>query len=134
MATFKRFEEIESWQLAREFCKMISLFIHREEFSKDYKLKDQINSSSGSIMDNIAEGFTRGGNIEFVNFLRYSKGSGGESQSQLYRALDRNYITKNEFEAGYNLVEQINSKNQNLIKYLQKSEYSGPNYMNKKKS
>jgi len=82
-----------------------------EEFNRDYKLKDQINSASESIIDNIAEGYNRGGNIEFVNFLRYSKGSGGESQSQFYRAFDRNYITKNEFDEGYNLVDQINSKN-----------------------
>ncbi len=118
MATFKRFEDIESWQLAREFCKMVSLFIHRDELSKDYQLKDQINSESESIIDNIAEEFNRGGNMEFVNFLRYSKGSVGESQSQFYRAFDRNYITKNEFDEGYNLVDQINSKNQNMIKYL----------------
>lgn len=111
MSTFKRFEEIESWKLSREYCKMIFLFIHQENFSKDYSLKDQINGSSGSMMDNIAEGFCRGGNPEFINFLRYSKGSGGESQCQLYRAYDRNYISHNEFNEAYQLVDFINSKN-----------------------
>ena len=131
MATFKTFEEIKSWQLAREFCKLIHQFITRESFSRDYKLKEQINGSSGSIMDNIAEGFSRGGNKEFINFLRYSKGSAGESQSQLYRALDKKHISQEEFDNAFSMLDHINSKTQNLINYLLGSEYVGPNYKNK---
>ena len=69
--------------------KFFQTYINSEEFLKDYKLKDQINGSSGSIMDNIAEGFERSGRNEFINFLSYSKGSVGEVKSQLYRTLDR---------------------------------------------
>ncbi|MFI5172736.1 MAG: four helix bundle protein, partial [Chitinophagales bacterium] len=72
------------------------------------------------------------GNPELVNFLRYSKGSGGESQSQLYRALDRNYINNTEFDFAYNAVELINGKNQKLITYLQNSNFKGPGYKNRK--
>lgn len=133
MATFKKFEEIEAWQLSRSLCEMIYEFINRAEFSRDYKLRDQINGSSGSIMDNIAEGFERGGNNEFVNFLRYSKGSSGETRSQLYRALSRNYISIVDFEVAYGLAENIACKNQSLITYLQNSNFVGPNYKNKKK-
>jgi four helix bundle protein len=75
MATFKRFEDIESWQMARELCNLIYKYTTQGKFAIDFKLRDQINGSSGSIMDNIAEGFERGGNNEFVTFLRYSKGS-----------------------------------------------------------
>lgn len=128
MATFKTFEEIKSWQLAREFCKLIQKFITRESFNRDYKLKEQINGSSGSIMDNIAEGFCRGGNKEFINFLRYSKGSAGESQSQLYRALDKKHISQEEFNYAFAMLDHINSKTQNLINYLLESEYVGHNY------
>ena len=97
MATFKNFEEIVAWQKARELCKKIKKLTEKPEFTRDYKLKDQILSSSGSIMDNIAEGFERQGNKEFVQFLYISKGSCGETRSQLYRASDYGYITPEEF-------------------------------------
>ncbi len=88
MATIKRFEDLEIWQDARELCKFINRLIERDKFKYNFSLKDQISRSSGSIMDNIAEGFERGGNKEFVNFLTYSKGSTGEVRSQSYRAFD----------------------------------------------
>ena len=69
MATWKSFEDIEVWHLAREFCKDIFRVINYDELKKDFRLKDQINGSSGSIMDNIAEGYGRGGNKEFIQFL-----------------------------------------------------------------
>ena len=97
MATFNRFEEIVAWQKARVLCKTINDYTQKGLFSKDFKLISQIKSSSGSAMDNIAEGFERGGNKEFTQFLSISKGSVGETRSQLYRALDNEYISENEF-------------------------------------
>jgi len=97
MATIKRFEDISAWQKARELSKEIYAITKIGRFSKDYELKGQILKASGSIMDNIAEGFERGGKGEFIQFLGIAKGSCGEVRSQLYRALDREYIDKEKF-------------------------------------
>ena len=92
MATIKSFEEIEAWRKARVLSKEIFELTQKGSFSKDFSLRDQINRSSGSIMDNIAEGFERGGNTEFIQFLSIAKGSAGEVCSQIYRAHDRNHL------------------------------------------
>lgn len=131
MSTIKKFEDIDIRKDARSLCSKIYECINKPPFDRDYKLKEQINASSGSIMDNIAEGFERGGNKEFINFLRYAKGSGGETRSQLYRALDRGYITKIEFEHLMGIVLNINARTQNFINYLNQSEFKGPNYNRK---
>ena len=99
MATIKSFEEIESWKSSRQLSKMIFNQFNKTEFYKDFGLKDQMNRSSGSIMDNIAEGFGRGGNKEFILFLGYANGSCSEFGSQHYRAFDRNYISNSEFNS-----------------------------------
>jgi len=78
MATFQRFEDIEAWQLAREIATEVYKVSVRGEFAKDFELKGQIRASSGSMMDNIAEGFDRGSKHEFVQFLTIGKGSAGE--------------------------------------------------------
>ena len=125
MATFKKFEDIEAWKKARLLCNKIFLVTTSTELNKDFKLKEQIKGSSGSIMDNIAEGFGRGGNSEFIQFLEYANASACETQSQLYRISDRNYTNKNTFEELYKLVEEIKSMIIGLINYLQKSEFRG---------
>lgn len=125
MATFKTFEEIESWRNARQLSDKIFKLTLEGTFLKDYKLRDQINGSSGSIMDNIAEGFERGGNREFIQFLSIAKGSAGETRSQLYRALDRNHITKNQFNSLMEEVIQISKQISSLINYLKNSELKG---------
>ena len=125
MATIKSFEDIESWKKAREVCKILGQIIDAGNFQKSYRLINQIEGSSGSIMDNIAEGFERGTRAEFIQFLGYSKGSCGELLSQLYRAYDRKYLSDEVFENLKLSVLQISGLLQNFISYLQNSEVAG---------
>ncbi|MGC4036650.1 MAG: four helix bundle protein [Chitinophagaceae bacterium] len=125
MATIKSFEDIESWKKAREVCKILGEYIDANRFKRSYRLIHQIEGSSGSVMDNIAEGFERGTRAEFITFLGYAKGSCGELRSQLYRSFDRHFITESEFNSLKISVQQISGMIQNLISYLQKSEIPG---------
>lgn len=128
MATIKRFEEIISWQEARELNKTIGSLIDTNRFKTNFRLINQIEGSAGSIMDNIAEGFERGGNRESIQFLFISKSSCGELRSQLYRAIDRNYITQQEFDNLSVHAMKISSLIQKLITYLEDSEIRGLKY------
>ena len=125
MATIKRFEEIDAWKVGRELCLRIGIIIDEGNFKRSYRLIDQIEGSSGSIMDNIAEGFERGTRAEFIQFLGYAKGSCGEFRSQLFRALDRKYLKHNEFDELYVLAVRISAMIQKLITYLQKTDVKG---------
>jgi len=133
MATINNFEELRVWQKARILCQEIYEIIEKEKFCKDYKLKDQINGSSGSVMDNIAEGFGRQGNNEFINFLTISNGSVLEVKSQLYRALDRKYITPEKFDELEKLIEEISKMIAGLIIYLGKSDFRGKKFKAREK-
>ena len=128
MATFKRFEDLEIWQLARKLCVNIFEITEKGPFLKDFRFRDQIKSSSGSIMDNIAEGYGRGGNKEFVNFLSIALGSCNECRSQLYRAIDWKYISEDEFNINSQICLEIISKSGGLISYLKNSEYRGTKF------
>jgi four helix bundle protein len=122
----KSFEEIKSWQEARNFCNELFLLLkNKKSFNSDYGLKDQMLRSSGSIMDNIAEGFGRGGNKEFVQYLFIARASCYETKSQLYRAFDRGYLNKEEKESFINRIELIAKLISGLIKYLQGSKSTG---------
>lgn len=128
MATFKRFEDMEAWQAAKSLCSQILEIIQYTALNKDYALRNQIDASSGSVMDNIAEGFGRGGNIEFINFLTIAHGSACECQSQLYRVVERKYINEQKFKNVYAIADEAKNKITGLIKYLQKSDLRGPKY------
>jgi four helix bundle protein len=125
MATIEKFEDIISWQEARVLNKNVGRLIDEERFKKNFRLIGQIEGSAGSIMDNIAEGFERGGNKEFIQFLYIAKASCGEFRSQLYRALDREYINDIEFESLYIHAKKISMLVQKLINYLHESEIKG---------
>ncbi|MFD0989442.1 four helix bundle protein [Mariniflexile jejuense] len=119
MAKFNSFEEIVSWQKARELNREIYLLtIENEKFNRDYGLRDQIRRSSISISSNIAEGFERETTKEFIRFLYIAKASAGEFRSQLYLANDINYLNSEEFEKLKLKVNEVSKLISGLIKYL----------------
>jgi len=125
---YPHFEDLPIWQKARDLAKYIFEITSEEPFSKDFRFRDQIRSASGSIMDNISEGFERSGNKEFIQFLYIAKGSCGETRTQSYRALDCNYITLETLEKLKEKTTEISSDIAGLIKYLKNSDYKGSKY------
>jgi four helix bundle protein len=128
MATIKSFEELEIWKMARSFSKKVFDLTCNGKFARDFSLKDQINASTGSVMDNISEGFERGGNREFINFLSYAKGSIGESRSQLIRAFDRNYIDEESLTIFKAEAIELGNRIGSFMSYLQRSDYKGSKF------
>jgi len=116
----ERFEDIEAWQIAREVCGAVYALAASSGLGKDFSLKDQMIRSSGSIMDNIAEGFDGGTNREFIRFLQYAKRSCSELQSQLYRCLDQRYCTTDQFDSLYAHANLTRNKIGAFINYLSK--------------
>jgi four helix bundle protein len=124
----KRFEDIQAWQQARLLAQEINQHCLTLPFSQDYPLKDQIRRAAGSVMDNIAEGFARNGNKEFLQHLSIAKASAAEVQSQLYRALDQKYLTESQFDQLYQQADLIMAMITKLMQYLRSSTYKGPKY------
>ena len=118
MSAFKTFEEINAWQNARVLVREVYAMTGSGDFSKDYGLKDQIQRAAVSICSNIAEGFERRGNKEFINFLWIAKGSAAEVCSQLHNAKDLGYITDERFKSMYDSAKQIGGMLFNLITIL----------------
>lgn len=128
MAHHQSFESLEIYKEASVFCDAIWEIIINTTLNKDYKLREQINGSSGSIMDNIAEGFGRGGNKEFIMFLSYSRGSCCESKSQLLRCFKRKHIDETTFNKLNTDAENLINQLSKFINYLKSSNRKGPKF------
>ena len=128
MATVRDFEELAIFQKARELSKKIYPITQRGEFKYDTRFVQQIRAAAGSIMDNIAEGFERTGNKEFLNFLYIAKGSCGEVRSQLIRANDNGYLTPEEYDELYTECRKLSAGIMNFIKEIKSSDLQGAKF------
>ena len=128
----QQFEDLEVWKDARRLTRAIYHITQAEKFSKDFALRDQIRRATVSIMSNIAEGFERGGNQEFCQFLYVAKGSCGEVRSQLHIALDQNYISRSELDQLADSFKRLSSMISNFIAYLKNSGMKGEKFKSQK--
>ena len=128
MSTIQRFEDLEAWKISRGVTKEIYRISSSGLFSRDFGLRDQIRRASVSIMSNIAEGFERDGDKEFVQFLAIAKASAGEVRSQLYVALDQEYISETEFNSLFQSLVENSRVISGLMKYLQQSDLKGKKF------
>ena len=122
MSTVKNFEELQAWQKARVLAGCIYELTRKEKFSRDWALCNQIRDAAGSIMHNIAEGFEAGYDPEFARFLKMARRSAAEVQSELYLALDANYITKEELKKTYDLAVEVKKLINGMLKYLRNTD------------
>lgn len=125
MPTITRFEDIEAWKQARELTRMVYSYTKIGEFARDFGLRDQIRRAAVSSMSNIAEGFERDGNSEFIHFLSIAKGSTGEVESQLYVALDQNYISDKQLQEVRCVSGSVKRMTAGLMTYLRRSDVKG---------
>src|SRR5689334_1039115 len=128
MAKITKFEDIESWKRARRFTNEIYKITGAGKFERDFGLRDQIRRAAVSVLSNIAEGFERGGDNEFLQFLSMAKASCGEARAQLYIALDQNYISATDFNALSNSANEVSQLIAGLMKYLRQSTLRGSKY------
>lgn len=126
--TITKFEDLIIWQLGRELAKEVYELTKADIWKEDWEFRSQIRNSSGSVSDNIAEGFEREGNNEFIQFLSISKGSCGECRSQIYRAFDRSYIDKAKMDYFVEKTSRLCSKIHNTITTVRKSDIRGHKY------
>ena len=131
MPAIQKFEDLEIWKKARILSDKVYPLTFKEPISNDFRLKDQLRGSVGSIMDNIAEGFERGSKLEFINSLTISKGETGELKSQLYRCLGNKYILQTLFDELYALADEITKMITGFITYLNKSKIKGQKFKNR---
>ena len=131
MPTIQKFEDLEVWKKARILSAKVYPLTFKEPIANDFRIKDQMRGSVGSIMDNIAEGFERGSKLEFINSLTVSKGETGELKSQLYRCLDNKYISQKLFDELYCLADEVTKMITGFINYLNKSKIKGQKFKNR---
>lgn len=131
MATLTRFEDLKAWQIARALTREVYRVSKNEGFRDDRRLINQVTAASVSIMANIAEGFDRGGNKEFLNFLSIAKASVAEVKSELYVALDQKYLTEHDFKMIYDMAEENGRVIGGLMNYLRSSEFKGTKFIKK---
>ena len=124
----KRFEDLEIWQIARELYKYVFKLTSENPFYSDIRFRDQMRASAGSMMDNIPEGFERGGNKEFFQFLSIAQGSCGELRSQSYRAFDSKYILEEQLNHLLEKTELFSRKITRLMSYIKSSAFKGTKY------
>lgn len=120
MAKIERFEDLQSWQKARQLANKVYELTRLPAFAKDFELRDQIRDAAGSVMHNIAEGFDAGTRAEFVRFLKMARRSASEVQSELYLALDQKYITPEQLKSTYDLATEAKRLINGMIAYLHK--------------
>jgi four helix bundle protein len=128
MAKIERFEDLEGWKIARELTRIVYQISSVGEFAHDFGLRDQIRRASVSILSNIAEGFERGGDKEFLQFLAMAKGSCGEIRSQLYVAFDQSYIDEKQFKEISDKAVEASQIISGLIKYLRQLDLRGSKF------
>lgn len=134
MGTIYRFEDLPIWQQSRGLYNIINKLIENNPLvAADFRFRDQLKASSGSVMDNIAEGFERSSRLEFANFLGIAKGSTGEVRSQLYRAIDSNYVDRVECIAIIDEYERLAKEISGFIGYLNQSSIKGQKFKNRNK-
>ena len=128
MAGVKKFEDLEVWKLSREISRLIYSVSSNGSFAKDFALTNQIRRAAISILSNIAEGFERNGDKEFIQFLTVAKGSCGEVRAQLYVAFDQGYVNEDLFLSVRQRVEEASRMISGLIKYLKQSGLKGSKF------
>ena len=128
MAVIGCVEDIQAWQKGRELTRRVYEASASHKFSRDRRLQAQIRSAAASVTSNIAEGFQRAGNREFLQFLAVAKGSAGEVKSQLYTALDAGYLTQREFDEIYAVATSAERLIGGLMRYLKQSTLRGPRF------
>ena len=131
MATIQKFEDLEIWQKGRLISQKTYPLTFIQPIKEDFRFKDQLRGSVGSIMDNIAEGFERGSKLEFINSLTISKGEVGEFKSQLYCGLDNKYFSDEIFTELFALADELTKMITSFISYLNKSAIKGQKFKNR---
>ena len=128
MPTVRKFEDLEAWKEARALTKGIYACSRQGAFSRDFGLRDQMTRAAVSILSNIAEGFERGGDGEFLQFLSIAKGSSGELRAQLCVAADQKYLTTEQFAELHSQAPRVSRLISGLMQYLRRSELKGTKF------
>ncbi len=128
MPTIQKFEDLKVWQKARELSQKIYSLTFLEPIVSDFRFKDQIRGTLGSIMDNITEGFGRGSRLEFITALTISRGETDELKSQLHRGIDNKYFSSLQFDEFYTPADEVTKMITSLITYLNKSKIKGQKF------